>query len=439
MNTIFVGLSKYILTIFAAFYTIQCFLSFSFTNEEDRYPFYVLQTLFLSAFHVSAFACLSIRMGQPNNLMMLCLAEEVFLIGFLLLYKFLYRDSSWLLTSNTCFFLATSFVMLTRLSLSKSLKQFAIAALCTIITMAIPFIVQRFGLFRALTFHYAIFGIAALSAVFIFGAVTRGSRLSFTLAGVTFQPSEIVKISFILCLSGLLARDSFAPPPRGRVLISSLIAAVHVLILVLSRDLGSALIFFIVYFIILYASLRSPLTLFSGAILGGAGAFIGYRLFSHVRNRVIAWRDPFSVIEGQGYQITQSLFAIGTGSWFGMGLMMGSPDKIPIVEADFIFSAISEELGCIFSILLILVILSTILMFMNISLRVNSAYYRLVALGISACYAFQIFLALGGVTKFIPMTGVTLPLISYGGSSVFSTMLMLQIMQGIYLIRSQYS
>ena len=138
-------------------------------------------------------------------------------------------------------------------------------------------------------------------------------------------------------------------------------------------------------------------------------------LFAHVRVRFIAWKDPWSVIEGSGYQITQSLFAIAAGSWLGKGLTQGRPNDIPIVESDFIFSAITEEFGILFAICLILIYLGVFIHFLKIAMDVRGRFYKLLAYGFSICFIFQVFLTIGGVTKFIPSTGVTLPLISYGG------------------------
>ena len=162
---------------------------------------------------------------------------------------------------------------------------------------------------------------------------------------------------------------------------------------------------------------------------------VAYKLFGHVRQRVSAWRNPMAVYENEGYQIVQSLFAIGTGGWFGMGLCQGSPENIPVVKNDFIFSAICEELGGIFAICLILICMSFFLLILNISRKITNPFYKLIALGLGTEYAFQVFLTIGGATKFIPMTGVTLPLVSYGGSSVVSTILMLSIIQGLYILR----
>ena len=137
-----------------------------------------------------------------------------------------------------------------------------------------------------------------------------------------------------------------------------------------------------------------------------------------------------------GYQLAKSLFAIGTGSWFGMGLTMGMPENIPVADEDFVFSAICEEMGIIFGICIIFVCVSCYIMFLNIAMQLTESFYKLVALGLGSCYIFQTFLNIGGVVKFIPSTGVTLPLISYGGSSILSTMIMFAIIQGLYVLRT---
>ena len=162
---------------------------------------------------------------------------------------------------------------------------------------------------------------------------------------------------------------------------------------------------------------------------------VGYHLFSHVRVRVQAFLDPFAVIDNQGYQISQSLFAIGSGQWFGMGLYQGTPSDIPFVESDFMFSAIAEELGGIFALCLILICLNCFFAFLKIAMDLDDIYYRLVACGLAVMYIFQIFLTIGGGIKFIPLTGVTLPLVSYGGSSVLTSLLVFSIMQGLYMLR----
>ena len=232
-------------------------------------------------------------------------------------------------------------------------------------------------------------------------------------------------------MAGLLLRaKSFKD-----IVVATALAALHVLILVVSTDLGSALIFFITYLIMLYVASRNVLYLAAGLGSGSLAAVAAYFLFSHVRVRVEVWLNPFADYAGNGYQIAQSLFAIGAGGWFGTGLFQGSPTAIPIVEQDFMFSAVTEELGGIFSICLILVCLSCFIMILNIAMRLSNPFYRLVALGLGTMYAVQVFLTVGGTMKFIPLTGVTLPFVSYGGSSMLSTLIMFAIIQGLYILR----
>ncbi len=172
-------------------------------------------------------------------------------------------------------------------------------------------------------------------------------------------------------------------------------------------------------------------------MLGSGAACIAYQLFDHVKTRVTAWIDPWSVIDTKGYQIAQSLFAIGTGRWLGVGLYQGSPGQIPIVEQDFIFSAIVEELGGIVGICVILICLGCLLLFLNVALQSKSNFYRLMALGLSCTYGIQVFLTIGGAMKFIPSTGVTLPLISYGKNSMLSTLIVFSIIQGLYILKGE--
>ena len=263
----------------------------------------------------------------------------------------------------------------------------------------------------------------------ILGEVTHGSKLSFSLWGVSFQPSEFVKILFVFFLAGALWENT----SFKRVALTALLAGIHVVVLVVSKDLGSALIFFVGYVFVVFAATRNYLYLLAGAVGGSGAAWGAYKLFAHVRNRVTAWQNPWTYIDSKGYAITQSLFAIGTGSWFGMGLSQGNPMAIPYVEADFIFSSVCEELGVIYGICVVLVTLSSFLAMLKIASRIKDRFYQLIVYGIGIMYIFQIFLTIGGGIKLIPLTGVTLPFISYGGSSVMTTMIMFFIIQGIYI------
>ena len=215
-----------------------------------------------------------------------------------------------------------------------------------------------------------------------------------------------------------------------KLLITSALCAVHVIILVLSKDLGSALIFCLAYLFMIYAATGRKLLLLAGLLAGSAASAAAYFLFSHVQVRVAAWINPWPIIDGSGYQIAQSIFAIGTGSLFGMGLYDGNPNLIPVAEQDFIFSAISEEMGGFFALALILLCFHTFVIMIKICFKCNDNFYKLTCFGMAIIYGVQVFLTVGGAVKLIPSTGVTLPLISYGGSSLVSTLLMFSIIQG---------
>jgi len=433
MINIIAELSKYFFILCLAFYTFNGFIVFRYPDHEDQRSFYIIQNVFMMMFHAGGYAILILK-GWDEGLIFFYAVQLVLILAFIILYRVIYPKSQPLIINNLCMLLCVSFVMLQRLSSSKCVRQFIIAVAGMVIALIVPFLMKfAKAVFTHLTFIWGIAGIAILGVVLILGSVTYGSKLSFTIRNITFQPSEAVKIIFVFFVAGMLYEDQSIK----RIIITTVFALTHIGILALSRDLGSALIFFVLYVMMLYVATGKVRYLLGGFLMGAVCAVTGFKLFSHVRTRVIAFLDPWSHIDGQGYQITQSLFAIGTGGWFGMGLGGGTPKKIPVVEADFIFAAISEEFGCLFGICIILICMSNFLMFINIALKIKDDFLRLVALGFSVVYGFQMFLTIGGVTKFIPLTGVTLPLLSYGGTSVIVTLIMFAVIQGIYSMRDR--
>ncbi len=430
MANMIIEFSKYAIIIFMAFYTLECFTVFRYSTEEDRNGIYIRQNVLMFLIHFVSFIVLCLE--TKNSMLIVFYAlQQITLFGTIALYRVLYPKANRLIINNMCLLLTVSFIILTRLSYDKSVKQFKIVVVSTALTMFIPYLIRKIKIISKFPWIYALTGIGALGIVMILGQVTNGSKISYSIGGYTFQPSEFVKILFVLAIAGMLSKAT----DILHVIITALVAGAHVLILVMSKDLGSALIFFIVYFVMLYVASKNFWYLLLG-LAGGAGAsVIAYRLFAHVRVRVQAWKDPMGTIEDAGFQIAQSLFAIGTGGWFGMGLEQGAPNKIPVVEADFVFAAVCEELGGIFGACLILVCISCFVMFMNISMKLREDFYKLIAVGLAVMYAFQVFLTIGGVTKFIPLTGVTLPLVSYGGTSVLTTLIMFAMIQGLYILR----
>lgn len=422
--------SKYIITLLIALYTYECFAVFRFSDESRRNGIYARQNILMFAVH---FSCFIVICFETSDIMYLFFYafQQIILYAAIVLFRMLYPKSSRLVINNMCMLLSISFVILTRLSYDKAIKQFIIVTGSLVIALIIPFFVHKFKFLKRLKWIYALVGIAALSVVLILGQTTYGSKLSYSIAGITFQPSEFVKIIFVFFVASALYQAS----GFFEVFTTAVIAAAHVIVLVCSKDLGSALIFFIVYVFMVFVATGKFIYLLAGGVGGTAAAYIAFKVFSHVQVRVQAWKDPWSVIDSAGYQITQSLFAISSGGWFGLGLYKGTPESIPFVEADFIFSAIAEELGILFAVCLILICVSSFIMFMNIAVKLNDKFYQLAAFGLGVTYIFQVFLTIGGGTKFIPLTGVTLPLISYGGSSVLATLIMFSVIEGLYMIR----
>lgn len=384
--------------------------------------------LFLTQF--SAYLTIIIRTQRMEYLLLYAFLQ-ILTLALPVFATLLYPGVSRILLNHMCMLLSAGMIILTRLELDKAVRQLIIAAASFVIGLFIPWIIRRCSFLKKLGWLYMAIGLAAILAVLILGQITNGSKLSYTIAGITFQPSEPVKILYVLFLASLLGRDtSFL-----RILLTGIGAAAHVLILVFSKDLGSALIYFVVYVFMITVAAHQAGYLLAGAAAGAAASAAAYRLFSHVQVRFQAWKDPWSVIDGQGYQITQSLFAMSRGGLFGLGIGKGTPNDIPYVETDFIFAAVVEELGLLFGIGIVLAGILLFLQLMRLAFALKDGFYKNLVTGFGTLYLFQIFLTVGGGTKFIPLTGVTLPFISYGGSSIMTTILMFFIVQGIFVMR----
>lgn len=430
MVHLFVSISRFTLIIMFAIYTYDCFAALKRkTSEKRQNRIYHRQNGILYLMLLNANAVL-FAVTMDFRILVLLGAEMVFFAVTLAIYRHFYRNASRSLVNNMCMLLAIGFIILTRLNFEQALRQFIIAAAAVVITCFIPVLVAKLKVFNKLAWLYALVGLAGLAVVAVAGSTDYGAKLNLNLGPVSIQPSEFIKIIFVFFCSAMLVKST----EFVHVVKTTIIAALHVLILVISRDLGGALIFLITYLAILYVATRQPGYLVLGLGSGAVASVAAYFLFSHVRTRVIAWENPLSVIDNEGYQISQSLFAIGTGGWFGSGLYQGMPQKIPVVTKDFVFAAISEEMGGFFALCLIFVCISCLLMFFNIAMQMKDLFYKLVALGLATLYGTQVFLTLGGVTKFIPSTGVTLPLVSYGGSSLLASMILFAIIQGLYVL-----
>ncbi|MDO5346163.1 MAG: FtsW/RodA/SpoVE family cell cycle protein [Lachnospiraceae bacterium] len=422
--------AKYLILILMVLYTIQSYTVFRRTGARAKEYVFLRQNISMFFMHFIAFMMMFLK-TMDLQLLAFYGAQAIYLGFTLVLFRNLYPKASRLLINNMCMLLTIGMIMITRLSYDWSIKQFKIIIAGTVLSLIIPIIIRKLMVITKMTWAYTFVGIGLLGLVLVAARVTNGAKLSLDIGSFSFQPSEFVKIIFVFAVAGLLTEAK----NFKRIILATGLAAVHVLILVISKDLGSALIFFITYLVMLFVSTRNPFLVLIGLLAGAVAAVAAFFLFSHVRVRVNIWRDPFSDYANTGYQICQSLFSIAAGGWLGTGLYQGSPTAIPYVAQDCMFSAIAEELGGIFAICLILVCMSCFIMFINIAMKLTNRFYRLVALGLGTAYAVQVFLTIGGVTKLIPLTGVTLPLVSYGGSSVLSTLAMFAIVQGLYMLR----
>ena len=257
----------------------------------------------------------------------------------------------------------------------------------------------------------------------VVGIVKNGARNWVGFRGASVQPSEFMKPIMILCLAG-----GFANRPRFAQCIPTIVfAAICCGILLMQRDLGAVLLYFLTTVLMYYAAF---ITL-SGLGMGAGAAVLAYRFIPLVQTRVALWQNPWSDPTNKGLQLVQALIAIGSGGLFGMGLGLGRPRSIPLYYSDFIFAAITEEFGLIFAIGLLTIYVLIILRGLIVAFNARTSFHSLAAFGLVIILGLQTMLIVGGNTKLLPLTGVTLPLVCYGGSSLVSTFFSMGILLGI--------
>jgi cell division protein FtsW (lipid II flippase) len=332
------------------------------------------------------------------------------------------------ITLVICFFLASvGLVMLARLDMDTALRQLIWLVIAIALMYVVVVVVKRARDFGRLNYLMLVGALGLLAFAYLFAHTKGGARNWVSLGPISFQPSEFAKVLFIIVSAYFFAMQ------RGKWVTLGYIAfaGLCVIILVMSNDLGAALLFAGTFLIMFFAGTGRKLLTLAGLGVAGAGAVASYYMFPHVRTRVEIWQNPWIYYQDQGYQIVQGLMAIAAGGMFGAGLGLGSPESIPVRTSDFIFAAICEEFGIVFGIITILMYLVFIIRGMIIAMNAGTRFDALLVFGATCMLSLQSFIIIGGVIKLIPLTGITLPFISAGGSSMVACMALVGIIEGV--------
>lgn len=416
---------KYIMLAFALAYAVLFELSEKVSakrkyNQARRLA--AASLAMLAGFHLSGTGLLAASLAaSPLRLWLLGAGQLVLALAL----RLLAAGRNRAIAASTAFLLSLGFLVQTRLSYAGGLKQLQMAALGMTALILAAWLYPKLKHLDKLAWLY--FAAAFLLAAFA-NETINGATNWLRIGSFSFQPSEIVKLLFILYLSSQLSHYR----EKHALLLATGAVALLVGLLVFKRDLGSALIFYAIYILALYIETSHRKYIFYGALAAIGAGVPAYLFFSHVRVRVLSWLNPWADTSGSGYQIAQSLFAIHSGGLAGTGLAGGMPSKIPVVSTDFVFAAVVEIMGLFMGLLAIYMVCRFFLASLATVLAAKSDFDFMLAAGIAMVLALQSFLIIGGVIKMIPLTGVTLPLVSGGGTSMVMTLAMVGILQGIH-------
>ncbi len=373
-------------------------------------------------FFFLGFFMLALKDGRWESFLLAVVVPAIIFVGTAGISRLFPSDR--LLLSLTNFLCALGVLMLYRMEPQEGLNhalKYGIGVACMIFC---TFLVRYISNWKILTWLMMLGSLGFLALPLLFGTETGGAILSVRIGGSFLQPSEFVKLALILSVSYLLS--------QRKVILSILFSGACLLLLMWQKDLGTALLYFGVTFLLLYSATGS-VPLLIGGIAGGAGAaVVGYMKFAHVKKRVAIWLNPWEDIQGDGYQIVQSLIAIVNGGLWGVGLGLGNAfDTIPASKNDCIFPVIVHEFGMIFGLMVLCMYAFIVIRGIMIARRSRTVFHTLLAAGCAALIALQTFVIVGGNIKLIPLTGVTLPFISSGGSSMVSSLCVIGLLQGV--------
>lgn len=384
----------------------------------------------LCAFTLTTFAILSCFEKKQFDMAVFFIGID--LVGIIivqqLIFMILFKGSDPFLSLTANMLMVIGAIMLQRLDPDAAMRQLGWIALGNAAMLVLAIIVNVGCIKRYAAIVIMGLAIGLLVLPFFFGVETSGAYNWVNVKGYTFQPSEIVKILIVFMMAYLYR----TPRLLGKSIPGFTGIGVLILLVVIQRDLGAALIYFCIFLCLYYIATTDVLAVIFTFVAGSVGAVLGYSFFDHVKVRLIAWENPFGgeIEYNAGYQIAQSLITIVSGGWFGTGLGLGMPYSVPAARTDFIFSAICEEMGIIFGIFIMILFMLIIQRTSDIAQKAENQYDLLIIMGSSIAIVIQAFIIIGGVTKFIPLTGVTVPFVSYGGTSMLVCFAFLGMIQG---------
>lgn len=337
-------------------------------------------------------------------------------------------------------------IMLIRIDTGYGYNQVFWFCIGIIVFLASYLIFRLFRYWDKLLWLYVFVSFALFVVTLVFGEVRGGSRNWISIGGRTIQPSEFIKISYLFALACFFTMDKEKTRLfRGEVygipkkdIAMTVFVYICLAFMLIQKEWGTAIVFFLTFFVMMFLYDTSKRLILINACLAVSGAVGGYFLTDHIKSRVTTWIDPWADASNKGFQITQSLFAITSGGYFGTGLGNGTPYFIPEVHSDFIFSAICEEMGIFTGIAIIMIYFIYSYRGFKIGLKAKNEFLKALTFGLVISFAFQTFIIVGGVIKLIPLTGITLPFVSYGGSSMVSCCIMTGILTAVsYLERKR--
>lgn len=359
-------------------------------------------------------------------------------VGIMALYIIMYsvivacKMGDKFIVPMACMLITMGIILLCRIRIDFGLRQIVWVAIGICVFFIAYAIYYNVRVWDKMWLLYFIGGTVLFLATLLLGKTVNGSRNWIQLGPVSFQPSELTKILYIMFLACYFSGSWTKPIKRATPKFISL-GATYLFIgfLVLQRDWGTILVLFSIYLFMIYVYENDVKFLLFNVGIASIVGILGYFFLHHIQVRVSAWLNPWDDISGTGYQITQSLFAIASGGYFGKGIGNGSPNYIPEVHSDFIFSAICEEMGVFGGAAVIILFFLIAYRCFKISIRTTNAYDKALSFGLTVMFAMQTFIIVGGVTKMIPLTGITLPFVSYGGTSIVVSFASLGIIQAI--------